>query len=154
LCLQVETVMVKRPLSAWISATVLAALCATALMVPATVAEETADAASLALGEALFVERCATCHGTDAKGDGPAAAALKVPPANLTEISKRAGGTFPSARIVEVITYGGNIAAHGSGPMPVWGLVFSEEGGRGKIGAARSRQSIIALKRYLETIQK
>jgi mono/diheme cytochrome c family protein len=146
--------MVKFSVNAWIPAAVLAVLCATTLMVPATIAEENADAASLALGEALFMERCAACHGADAKGDGPAAGALKVPPANLTEISKRAGGTFPSARIVEMITYGGNIAAHGSGPMPVWGLVFSQEGGRGKIGAARSRQSIIALKRYLETIQK
>lgn len=154
LCLQVEPVMIKHPVSPWVAATALAAFCATASMVSATTAKESKDTASLALGKALFVERCAACHGTDAKGDGPAAAALKVTPANLTEISKRSGGAFPAARVVEVITYGGNIAAHGSGPMPVWGLVFSKEGGRGKIGAVRSRQSIIALKRYLETIQK
>lgn len=116
--------------------------------------DDDANAASLALGEALFMERCAACHGADASGNGPAASALKVAPPNLTEISKRAGGEFPAAHIVEIITYGGNIAAHGSGPMPVWGRVFSEEGGRGKIGAARSRQAIIALKRFLESVQK
>lgn len=117
-------------------------------------ADDEATAASLALGEALFQERCASCHGAEALGNGPAAGALKVPPPNLTEISKRAGGAFPAVRVVEVITFGGDIAAHGSGPMPVWGRVFSLEGGRGKIGAARSRQAVIALKRYLESIQK
>lgn len=132
-----------------------AILLGAAPIVAARAAENTdAEAASLALGEALFKERCASCHGVDATGNGPAADALKVPPANLTEISKRSGGKFPAAHIVEVITYGGNIKAHGSGPMPVWGLVFSQEGGRGKIGAARSRQAIIGLKRYLESIQK
>lgn len=129
-------------------------LCAGGVQSLAADDDEANAAASLALGEALFNERCATCHGADATGNGPAAEALKVAPANLTEIARRAGGTFPSARVVEIITYGGNIAAHGSGPMPVWGRVFSIEGGRGKIGAARSRQAIIALKRYLETIQK
>jgi mono/diheme cytochrome c family protein len=108
----------------------------------------------VALGKALFEDRCAGCHGADATGNGPAASSLRVPPANLTEISKRAGGTFPAPRVVEIITFGGNIAAHGNGPMPVWGKVFSDEGGRGKIGATASKQSVLALKRYLETIQK
>ena len=126
------------------------------LAAPATKAAEDADSAVaiLAFGEALYHEQCAACHGEDATGNGPAASALKVAPPNLTEISKRAGGTFPAARVVEIITYGGDIAAHGSGPMPMWGRVFSTEGGGGKIGAARSRQALIALKRYLETIQK
>jgi len=115
--------------------------------------EEQAEAV-LAFGEAIFAERCATCHGADATGNGPAAPALKIAPPDLTKIKKRAGGTFPAARVVEIIMFGGNVAAHGSGPMPVWGSVFSDEGGRGKIGAARSRQAIIALKRYLESIQK
>ncbi len=112
------------------------------------------DTTMIELGEALYMARCATCHGADATGNGPTAAALVTPPPDLTQISKRAGGHFPAARVVEIITYGGSITAHGSGPMPVWGREFSDEGGRGKIGASRSRQAIIALKRYLETIQK
>ncbi|MFN3625169.1 MAG: c-type cytochrome [Hyphomicrobium sp.] len=137
------------------SVAALVALGCIAATAPALAAEdEDANAASLALGEALFMERCAACHGSDARGNGPAAAALKVAPPDLTEIAKRSGGEYPAAHVVEIITYGGNIAAHGSGPMPVWGRVFSDEGGRGKVGAARSRQAIIALKRYLESIQK
>jgi len=137
------------------STVALAGLCAILLLTGGVRAadDETADAA-FAFGEALFKERCAACHGEDATGNGPAAPALKVAPPDLTEIAKHNGGTFPAPRVVEIITYGGNIAAHGSGPMPVWGLVFSQEGGGGKIGAARSRQALIALKRYLESIQK
>jgi mono/diheme cytochrome c family protein len=132
----------------------LAVALVTAPTIAAAAEDDEGSAAILAFGEALYHEQCAACHGEDATGNGPAASALKVAPPNLTEISKRAGGTFPAARVVEIITYGGNIAAHGSGPMPVWGRVFSTEGGGGKIGAARSRQALIALKRYLETIQK
>jgi len=110
--------------------------------------------ASSALGEALFRERCAGCHGTDGKGGGPDASTLSIQPPDLTTLTQRAGGTFPAPRIVEIITYGGNIAAHGTGPMPIWGKIFSDEGGRGRAGAATSRQNVVALKRYLETIQK
>ena len=79
---------------------------------------------------------------------------LKITPANLTTISERANGSFPADRIVEVIRYGGNVAGHGTTAMPVWGKVFSDEGGGGKGGGAYSRRAIIELKRYLETIQK
>ena len=79
---------------------------------------------------------------------------LKIPPADLTKISVRAGGTFPAARVVEIIRYGGNVAAHGTAVMPVWGKVFSEEGGGGERGGAFSRRAVVELKRYLETIQK
>lgn len=124
------------------------------LALPMSAAAQDLEPATIALGHALFLDRCASCHGTDASGNGPAASTLSVPPPDLTEISKRAGGAFPAPRVVEIISYGGNIAAHGSGPMPVWGKVFSDEGGRGKVGAAASRRSVIALKRYLETIQR
>ena len=39
---------------------------------------------SIVQGATLFPEHCAVCHGTDARGDGPAAKTLPVPPANLT----------------------------------------------------------------------
>lgn len=105
-------------------------------------------------GARLFEDRCAGCHGRKATGDGPLAATLDVRPSDLTKLSQRAGGNFPAPRILEIITYGGGIRAHGASPMPVWGKIFSSEGGGGKVGAAVSRRNLIALKRYLETIQK
>ena len=41
-------------------------------------------ATSVEHGARLFAESCALCHGADGKGDGPAAAALTVRPADLT----------------------------------------------------------------------
>jgi putative copper resistance protein D len=39
---------------------------------------------SIAEGSALYASHCATCHGADGYGDGPAAASLSLRPANLT----------------------------------------------------------------------
>ena len=77
-------------------------------------------------GQDLFAFYCATCHGLDAKGHGPVASALKVAPANLTLLTRRAGGTFPRDRIFGFIANGGNTlsGAHGSNAMPVWGPIF------------------------------
>jgi putative copper export protein/mono/diheme cytochrome c family protein len=41
-------------------------------------------AASIVQGAALFAANCTGCHGTQGAGDGPAAASLPIPPADLT----------------------------------------------------------------------
>jgi len=40
---------------------------------------------SLRQGEKLFLQNCSVCHGEKGDGKGPAAAALKPPPANFLE---------------------------------------------------------------------
>ena len=42
---------------------------------------------SAASGEEMFDVYCAACHGKDAKGNGPAAAELKMPPPDLTTLA-------------------------------------------------------------------
>ncbi len=42
------------------------------------------SAQSIANGESLFAAQCASCHGAEARGDGPAGATLKTQPADLT----------------------------------------------------------------------
>lgn len=77
-------------------------------------------------GRDLFDFYCATCHGRDGKGGGPTASALKTPPADLTTIAARNGGTFPRARVTGLVT-GDDVlgtSAHGSREMPVWGPIF------------------------------
>jgi mono/diheme cytochrome c family protein len=105
-------------------------------------------------GVAIYQERCASCHGVNGKGDGPVAAALTVSPPDLTTIARRAGGAFPAGRVAQVITYGGNMPAHGSQTMPVWGKIFSVEAGRGDRGAQHSRRAVVQLVRYLANIQQ
>ena len=77
-------------------------------------------------GRDLFEFYCATCHGRDGKGGGPAVPALKVPPPDLTTIATQNGGTFPTARVESFVTGDQDrlTPAHGSKDMPVWGPIF------------------------------
>jgi mono/diheme cytochrome c family protein len=75
-------------------------------------------------GSEMFKEYCASCHGADAKGHGPAVPALKVVPPDLTMLSKNNRGKFPDTRVYSAIRGDVSIEAHGSRDMPVWGTVF------------------------------
>src|ERR1700686_5503091 len=79
---------------------------------------------SAASGKEMFTTYCAVCHGTDRKGGGPAASALKVPPADLTVLSKNNGGKFPALKVTSDIRGESDLPAHGSKEMPVWGGLF------------------------------
>ncbi len=75
-------------------------------------------------GKQMFEAYCAACHGKGGKGDGPAAAALKAPPTDLTVLARRNYGKFPSMQVAKAITGEAGISAHGSKEMPIWGPVF------------------------------
>lgn len=79
---------------------------------------------SPANGKAMFREYCAACHGPEGKGNGPAAAALKKAPADLTELSAHNNGKFPDVRVSRYIEGVDTVQAHGTRDMPVWGDVF------------------------------
>ncbi len=49
-------------------------------------------AESLRVGEALYRAHCAVCHGSEGRGDGPAAAALRPRPADLRRTARLADG--------------------------------------------------------------
>jgi mono/diheme cytochrome c family protein len=72
-----------------------------------------------------FRAYCASCHGIDGKGDGPAAPALKQRPADLTMLAKRNNGRFPTDYVKKVLVHGVSMPAHGSGEMPIWGPTFA-----------------------------
>lgn len=78
----------------------------------------------VAVGQEMFRLDCAPCHGLDAKGRGPAAPALKNKPTDLTQLSKRNSGKFPSAMVESAIQGNRFIPAHGSREMPIWGDAF------------------------------
>jgi len=102
-------------------------------------------------GPDLFRFYCASCHGSDGKGRGPVAAALKTPPADLTSIALRNGGRFPQARVRTFVSSGEPVvAAHGSLDMPVWGPIF-----RGlDPSEVRTKVRIENLVSYIESIQE
>jgi mono/diheme cytochrome c family protein len=79
-----------------------------------------------ASGKEIFVKYCASCHGTDGSGSGPAAAAMKTPPPDLTTLARRHEGKYPAGYVGALLKFGHSLASHGSEDMPVWGLRFKE----------------------------
>jgi mono/diheme cytochrome c family protein len=101
-------------------------------------------------GPALYKAYCAVCHGSDARGNGPMAAALKVPPPDLTRIAERNGGMFPMARVERIISGEEPLpSGHGTKEMPVWGPIFSQVERDRDLGRVR----IDNLTRYLMGLQ-
>jgi len=97
----------------------------------------------------LFHAYCASCHGLDAKGNGPVASSLKATVPDLTGLARRNGGMFPEARVRRIISGDHVIASHGSREMPVWGPIFhqvEEDADRGNVRMEN-------LVKYLESIQ-
>jgi mono/diheme cytochrome c family protein len=99
-------------------------------------------------GKELYVDHCAVCHGTDGKGNGPAAPALKTSPPDLTLLAKNHDGKFPSAHVVTVLDSPG-AAVHGSPEMPIWGPIFRKMGTDPNLGHLRA----VNVSKYIESMQ-
>jgi mono/diheme cytochrome c family protein len=104
-------------------------------------------------GEELFVRFCASCHGSEALGDGPVSRSLNVAVPDLTTIARRYG-EFPTGVIRDVIDGRGiDTRTHGTREMPVWGYEFWVEEG-GDVNAQRAaRNAIDKLVEHLRSIQ-
>ena len=102
-------------------------------------------------GKEMYLAYCASCHGKDGMGNGPAAAALKTQPTDLTVLAVKNGGKFPDAHIAEIIRGDKLTAAHGNKEMPVWGPVFLS---LGRHDTAQVQMRIHNLTAYLESIQQ
>ncbi len=105
---------------------------------------------SAASGKEMYNSYCAVCHGTDGKGHGPAADALKTPPSDLTVLSKNNGGKYPALKVSSAIRGDANVPAHGNKEMPVWGRVFQSISGGHESEVV---QRIANLNRYIESLQ-
>lgn len=100
------------------------------------------------IGRNLYLGYCASCHGTEGKGDGPVAPAMAFQMQDLRTLEARKGG-FPRDWLEDVIDGRTLRAAHGTSDMPVWGWKFMLE----EDSEANVQARIDALVDYLETIQ-
>ena len=101
-------------------------------------------------GKEMFNEYCAVCHGKDAKGNGPAASAMKTPPTDLTLLAQKSGGKYPAAHVASVIRGQAATPSHGSQDMPIWGPLFSSisQGHESQV-----QQRVTNLVAYIDTLQ-
>jgi cbb3-type cytochrome c oxidase subunit III len=51
------------------------------------------NAESIAAGQKVYAQNCASCHGESGKGDGKMGAELKPPPSNLTDAEWKHGSS-------------------------------------------------------------
>ena len=106
-------------------------------------------------GKQAFMENCASCHGFDAKGTGEMADILIKMPPDLTTLTQRNGGVFPTVYLMSTID-GYSRKDHFSGAMPEFGAaglgetVIVEKDGIGTPVPAE----LLALTEYLEGVQR
>jgi mono/diheme cytochrome c family protein len=139
------------------SSTILAAVVALGMMASAQEQPKTEikrvpiKQTSAASGQEMYKNYCAVCHGTDGKGNGPAADALKVPPTDLTAMAAKNGGKYPALRVAAIIRGEETLSAHGTKEMPIWGHLFwNMSGGHG----GEVQQRVTNLNKYIESLQK
>jgi len=108
-------------------------------------------ASNLAAGKRTYTQYCASCHGTDARGAGPAAVVLKTAPPDLTTLAKRHGGKFPHDYVFDVLRFGTRFNSHGSSEMPIWGPIFGSLDNYNEVAV---RKRIKDLSDYLASLQQ
>ena len=101
-------------------------------------------------GKLMYASYCAPCHGSEGRGNGPVAPALKAQPTDLTGLAKANHGKYPDNHIVSVLRFGSGVRAHGAPEMPVWGSIFTK---MSKVNSQERDLRTANLSRYIESIQ-
>ncbi|MBI5275913.1 MAG: hypothetical protein HY854_05580 [Burkholderiales bacterium] len=128
---------------------------------PAAAAGPAKGKGKVDIGRAEYMEKCAVCHGSDARGTGGMADFMKKAPADLTVLAKKNAGVFPAGQVYEVIDGRAVVKGHGDRDMPVWGNAYNAEGTRaaeyyGDMNYDMEmfvRARVVALMDYLHRIQ-
>lgn len=139
--------MLKRSSIATVAFTLAAGICFGQSNTPAITKLNRTSATN---GKQMFNNYCASCHGLDGKGNGPVAPTLKMPPTDLTVLSKNNHGQFPESHVINVLQNGTAIRSHGTPDMPIWGPLLGRMEGR---SPQVQKLRISNLVRYLETLQ-
>ena len=80
----------------------------------------------LKVGQDIFQQNCAMCHGPEGNGDGEIAVLFKLKPKALSQLSKENGGEYPFELVYQTLKATKAVQGHGT-EMPVWGGYFQVE---------------------------
>lgn len=105
-------------------------------------------------GERLYKVACSSCHGANARGNGPVAPLLTVPVPDITLIASRRGGTFPEDEIYRIVDGQADLTAHGPRHMPVWGYEFFGNAPDDEAAHREATKKVERLVLYLRSIQR
>jgi len=101
-------------------------------------------------GAEMYQNYCAACHGSQGKGDGPAAEFLKTWPPDLRTLAQRNQGKYPADHVAMTLRLGTRSRAHGTSDMPLWGGLFRTLDANQSLGELR----IHNLTTFIESIQQ
>jgi mono/diheme cytochrome c family protein len=140
--------MTRKKSPAFVILVVLTGVASTAHAAPA---EAKPDAAAAAKGKIIYQRYCGSCHGAEARGNGPLAPDLRLPPADLTRLAEKNGGQFPFAAVAQAVDGRKTTRGHGAPDMPVWGEVFPKTAGT---DSPSVESAVGRLTHYIWSIQK
>ena len=109
-------------------------------------------------GKREYDSSCAVCHGKQGKGDGPYAGILDKRIPELSTLTKKNNGVFPTQRVMEIIDGRQAVKMHGPRDMPIWGERYLALAGESHMDVAYDselfvRTRIVALTDYLNRLQ-
>lgn len=90
-------------------------------------------------GAQMYQSYCASCHGAQGKGNGPAVEFLQTPAPDLTKLSLMNGGEYPEARVFAKLRHSSPSGSEASLTMPDWDRLFRN---------LHSNQSQVNLREY------
>jgi mono/diheme cytochrome c family protein len=104
--------------------------------------------------EQLYQVSCSGCHGSDARGNGPASPFINVPAPDLTRIAARRGGTFPADEIYRIIDGQSDLLPSGVRHMPVWGYEFFDAEEDDQVAHQQAIGNVQRHVSYLRSLQR
>lgn len=104
--------------------------------------------------KAMYLQYCGACHGETGKGDGAVSGFLRPRPTDLTQIAKKAGGSYSSIHVMQMIDGTKTIRAHGDADMPVWGEVFRQQSTAPMTRRVETQGKLLLISEYIRTIQE
>lgn len=109
-----------------------------------------------AIGEQIYMNNCAACHGVELDGQGGMAGVMLIKPKDLTVLSQNNDGKFPLFEVIKRIDGRDPLVSHGS-PMPVYGDFFEGVDVMIKTDSGQpiaTSAPVVSLVEFLKSVQK